>query len=400
MLNEEVIDKLVERIVSRITITNLRIIRQIGESINKLGALTPSKANQLVNMMKYGGDYNKIVKELQKTTKLNAKEIDEIFQEVAESDYRFAKKFYQYRNIGYIPFDENYALKEAVEVVKRTALKEFINLSNTRMLGYGLKDKKGNIVFKALKEAYYDIIDEVVLSNVQGKETVSEVLKRTIESVGQSGLKVIYPSTYIGKDGKEHHRVRRLDSAVRMNIYDGINKVHNKTQEIIGEQFGADGIEVTAHINPAKDHELLQGKQFSFEEYDKLNKGLEAKTYDGMIIPADKRRRPVSTLNCMHTEYRIVLGISKPRYTNEELQKIRDDNDKGFTYEGKHYTNYEGTQLQRQIELKIRQERDKVEMAKSSNDPDIQAIEQQANQKIKILKKKRRELDVLIYGGK
>ena len=49
----------------------------------------------------------------------------------------------------------------------------------------------------------------------------------------------------------------RLDSAVRMNIKDGILQLHNKTQEIIGEQFKSDGWEITVHENPAEDHEVM-----------------------------------------------------------------------------------------------------------------------------------------------
>jgi len=389
MLNDDVIDKLVDRIEQRINKANEYIIEQIGESINKLGALSPSKANQLVNILKYGGDYNKIVKELSRITKLNIKEINEIFDEVAKSDYRFAKQFYEYRNKPYVPFDENKALVNQVNVIKEASLEDFANISNTKMLGYGIKQEDGTVIFKGLKETYNDILDEVIININQGKESTSEGLKRTIEAIGESGLKVIYPSGY----------TRRLDSSIRMNILDGINKVHNTTQEVLGKQFGSDGIEITAHINPAKDHEKLQGRQFSMKEYEKLNNGQEAKAEDGTIIPANKRRRPISTMNCRHRVFHIVLGVSKPRYTDEQLDKIIEDNEKGFTYEGNHYTNYEGTQLQRQLELKIRKENDKIIMAEKIQDPDIDAIRSKAEANIKIYKKKRRELQKLIYGG-
>ena len=389
MLNNDIIDKLVDRIEERINRTNQYIIKQIGESINKIGALTPSKANQLVNILKYGGDYNKIVKELAKVAKLNVKDINEIFDEIAKSDYRFAKKFYEYRNKPYVPFDENKSLVNQVEVVKRASLEDYLNISNTRMLGYAIRQEDGTLLFKGLKETYNDILDEMVLSINQGKEKFSDVLKRTLESLSESGLKVVYPSGYM----------RRLDSSVRMHINDGINQVHNKTQEIIGEQFEADGVELSAHINPAPDHELLQGRQFSLNEYEKLNTGKQAKAEDGTIIPANKKRRPVSTMNCRHYEFKIVLGVSKQRYSKEDLEKILEDNRKGFEYEGKHYTNYEGTQLQRQLELKMRQENDKVKMAEVLNDPGIETIKAEANNKIKVYKKKRRELQKLIYGG-
>lgn len=403
MLNDEVIDKLVERLVKRIQDTNVRILKDIGESINKVGTLTPAKANQLANILKYGGDYDKIVKELYKVTKLNVKEIDQIFKEVAKSDYRFAKQFYDYRKIKYVPFDENNALQQQIKIVEKATIEKYLNISHSTMIGYNIKLKNGNVVFKTIKEAYHELIDEMVLSVGQGKETFQQVLRNAIESIGESGLRVVYPSTYIGKDenGNEviKHHTRRLDSAIRMNINDGINELHNRTQDILGKQFRADGVEITAHINPAKDHQDLQGHMFTFEEYEKLNNKEEARTYDGKVIKANKNRRPVSTMNCRHYEYKVVLGVQKQKYSDEELQKILDANEKGFFYEGKHYTNYEGTQLQRKLELKIRQERDKMAIAEENNDEDLKNIVEESKSKIKMYNKKRMELQKLIFGG-
>lgn len=389
MLSDEVYDKLIKRLTDRIDNVNTYILDQIGEKINEIGKLKPTQANQLVNIMKYGGDYKKIVKELSKITKLNMKEIDQIFNEVAKSDYRFAKQFYEYRNKPYVPFDENRALVNEIEAVKRATLDTYRNLSNTKMLGYVIKNKKGKLVFKTIKQVYNDIIDEGVLSITQGKDTLSNVLKSTIESIGESGLRIKYPSGY----------TRRLDSSIKMNLNDGINQLHNRTQDILGEQFDADGVEISAHINPAKDHEWLQGRQFSLKEYDKLNNGKEAVAYDGTIIHKNDKRRPVSTMNCRHYVYKIVLGVSKTNYSDEELLKILSDNEDGFNLNNRHYTNYEGTQMQRQLELKIRQELDKIELAKKSNDPKLEEITLKSNKKIKVYRKKKRELQKLIFGG-
>ena len=402
MLSDETINKLVERIVKRIQDTNVRILQDIGESINKIGTLTPTKANQLINILKYGGDYDKIVKELSKVTKLNIKDIDQIFHEVAKSDYRFAKQFYDYRKVKYVPFDENSALKQQVEAVERSTIGKYLNISQTTMLGYKIKDRFGNIGFKTIRETYYELIDSLVLSVSEGKETFQDVLRVAIESIGESGLRVVYPTTYISKDKNGQAtiklRTRRLDSVIRMNINDGLNELHNKSQEIMGEQFGANGVEVTAHINPAKDHEKLQGHMFTFEEYEKLNNGKRAKTYDGLIIEANEHRRPVSTMNCRHYEYRVVLEVQKQNYSNEDLDKILKMNEKGFKYNGKHYTNYEGTQLQRQLELKILQERDKIAFAEKINDPKVNEIIEKCNNKIRMYKKKRKEIQKLLYS--
>ena len=64
------------------------------------------------------------------------------------------------------------------------------------------------------------------------------------------------------------------------------------------------------------------------------------------------------------------MGVSEPIYSKEQLAKDKESNKKGFEFEGKHYTNYEGTQLQRKIETKIRQYKDRQIGAKAINDMD------------------------------
>ena len=86
MLSEETIEKLTERLANRIEQGNTYILEQIAKSINKIGSLTPSKAQQLAMIMRYGGDYDKIVRKLAKITKINVKDIYKIFKEVAKQN--------------------------------------------------------------------------------------------------------------------------------------------------------------------------------------------------------------------------------------------------------------------------------------------------------------------------
>ena len=65
-------------------------------------------------------------------------------------------------------------------------------------------------------------------------------------------------------------------------------------------------------------------------------------------------------------------------YTDEQLKKWEKDNHKGCTIGGKKYTNYEATQLMRQLETEIRREKDTAILAKASGD-DVLRRECQAN---------------------
>ena len=71
-----------------------------------------------------------------------------------------------------------------------------------------------------------------------------------------------------------------------------------------------------------------------------------------------------------------MLGVSKPNYSQEELKQIIDDNNKGFELDGEHYTNYEGTQLQRKLETEIRKQKDIQIIAKASGNKELVAESQ------------------------
>ena len=115
------------------------------------------------------------------------------------------------------------------------------------------------------------------------------------------------------------------------------------------------------------------GHQFSNKEFEKLQETGIAKDYNGEIIDIHYKGnyRPISEYNCYHRPFRIVLGISKPLYTKEQLEEIKEKNNDGFDIDGKHYTMYEASQLLRKIERTIRKDKDIQIIAKSSGDKDL-----------------------------
>lgn len=140
---------------------------------------------------------------------------------------------------------------------------------------------------------------------------------------------------------------------------------------------------------------MSNGRQFSNEEYQKLQNGEVAKDYKGVNRQLGHSKngsyRSISEYNCYHKIFAIVLGVSKPEYTDKELKKIQNDNEKGFEFEGKHYSNYEGTQLQRRIETEIRKQKEKQILAKASGD-DFKEDVLNTQKKIKQLTHKYNEL--------
>ena len=372
MLSQEVEEKLANVLVERIEQTNTYILKRIGEAIKQISTLTPSQAYQIGQILKYGGTYNEIAKELARVSGKNVQDIYKIFEEVAKNNKQFAKQFYKYRGIDYIPYKKDIALQNMVKSLASITADMYRNISNTSVIGF-VQDG----TFKQLQQVYQDTIDKAILSISQGKQDFYSSMRQTLKELGGNGL-VQY----------ESGRTRRLDSAVRMNILDGMRALNNETSRRFGEEYNADGIEISVHSKPAPDHADIQGKQFSIEEFDKLENGDVAIDYKGNKYDgADKRH--IGEYNCYHKIFSIVLGVSKPEYTDKQLNDIRESNLSGFEFEGKHYTMYEGSQLQRRIELNIRKQKDTQILARASGDTEL--IEQSQN-KIRLLTSKYNDL--------
>lgn len=381
MLSEEVIDKVVERLINRIEKANTYILTEMGKSVNRIETISPSKRHQLIQIMKYGGDYDKIVKKLAEITQRNVYDIYEIFDEVAKNDYRFAKQFYDYRNIRYIPYNENQALQNQIRALASLTANEYLNFTNTRALGFGWVDEKtGEVTYKGLQDTYYDLLDEAVLSVSQGKETFDSAMYRQLKNIGESGLKVIY----------ESGRAVRLDSVVRMNIKSALTAMHMEMQRQLGEEFEANMVEVSHHSNSAPDHiDTVDGKQFAMIDKirEQIANGIEkeiklddikgnkvrvkGKWYEDYDTMNNKLQRPVGTMNCYHYIFTGILGISKPLYTEAQLQEDKRRNEEGFELDGKHYSLYEGQQLMRSLELEMRKAKDEQILGRTSNNIEL-----------------------------
>ena len=366
MISEEQIELLVERLIDRIEKANTYFLKSIGSSIKEISELTPSKAQQLVQILKYGGNYDDIISEISKYTSLDIKDIDEIFSNYAKKDYNFYEKFYQHRNIAFTPFNQNNALKTQTTALANIVKNEMYDYFRTNVLGYSIHDEQGNVIFKGLKDVYNEALDTALLNVGQGKETFDSAMTRIMKDIGHSGLKTL---------DYESGRSIRLDSTIRMHLKSRLRELHNENQKLFGAEFGADGYEISVHINPAIDHEKVQGRQFSFSEYDKLNSGLEAKDYKGNTYTLDhdgkNGYRPISEMNCYHYIFSIILGVSEPEYSEKELRDIINNNNKGFEFEGKHYSMYEGEQLLRKVELELRKSKDTQILARASNNVEL-----------------------------
>lgn len=363
MLNEELQEKLLNIFDKRFQDYNTKVLEELGNVIKQFKDLTPSQAYALGQQLKYNTTIKDLLDELSKISGLSVKDLKAILEKVAKENIGFADVYYKSRGLDTPIYSENKALQRLVNSVYKLAGEELKNISKTT--GFRLLDSNGNPLLLDIDKAYKEVIDRCVVAISQGKETYQQSMRSTLKQLSSSGVrKIEYESGYS----------RRLDSSIRMNILDSIRQVSNESQQLFGEEFDSNGIEITVHEFPAQDH-LMQGRQFSNEEYKKLQNGENAKDYQGKTWSLDHNHdgnyRPISTLNCYHSIRSIILGVSKPQYTDKQLQEINERNEKGFEFDGKHYTMYEGTQLQRRIETAIREAKDTQILARASEDNDL-----------------------------
>lgn len=331
LLNESWIEGLPDNIVDNLETLNNYVVQRICERIRKIGDIGTADAYRLKTAIEYAGaDIKAIEKEVARIMGTNQQEIERLFEEVAKENVEFANTFYKARNMDLLQrYTSRSALTSFVDAVKRQALDGTANISNTYMVGF----KRGKQIIP-LREYYISTIDRAITYVQTGVVDYQSAMRSTVREMAQSGLRrVTWESGYS----------RRLDSSARMNILEGVRRLNSQMMEETGREFGADGVEISAHGLCAPDHRDIQGKQYSKEEFERLNRRLE---------------RPIGTLNCQHFVTPIVLGVSKPVYSRKELADINKRSAERIEYKGQKMSRYEASQKQRKIETAIRYAKD------------------------------------------
>ena len=347
-MNNDKLELALERFVRRFEEFNTKVLEEFGKTISKFDGLTATQAHKIAQQLKNGRNIDKILNDLERISELSRKDIENLLEITAKENIAFANTYYEAKAMDKVSYETSKQFQDIVKAVEKMTKGEFTNLSKTTALKL-LKDN-GKPLYLDIKKAYNEVIDRCVLAVATGQNNYQKAMYDTIKQLSNSGVKKVYYEN----EGKKPY-ARRLDSSVRQNILEGVRQVNIGVQEQVGKEFGADGVEVSHHVNCAPDHIHIDGQQFSKKKFERINNNLT---------------RPIASMNCRHFVFSIVLGVSSPLYTKKQLEEDRKNNEKGFEYEGKHYTLYEGEQLQRKIELAVRQQKDLQIIAKASNDKD------------------------------
>ncbi len=327
-------------IARRIYEANINALKKMGKDVARIGSLNNYRDAQLIAVKMTGESVAEITRELSKASGLAETEIERLYDDAARYDYEFAEQFYLDRK--QIPYKENKALQRTVRAMMKASQENFNNISHS--YAFALRSPDGKIRYTSLAAGYKEVIDKAITAVKLGTTDYQAEMRRVLKQFADSGIRVV--------DWKSGYS-QRIDTAVRRNIMDGLKQLKNETQKIIGNEFGADGYEVSAHMNPAPDHAHIQGRQYTFAEFQAINDGL---------------KRKIGTLNCYHTLNAIILGISKPAHTEEELLEMQRKSEEQIEIDGEKYSRYDCTQMQRKLEKNIRKLKDRKELLKAAGD--------------------------------
>lgn len=304
------------------------LIRDIAERIAKAGQFTSTAQYQIWAAQQMGISQVEIKKRLKKLLGVSNDEIKKLLTQSAEVGYRFDLKALPTADA--IPFAENHVLQEIVSAAVKLAQDDFTNITQT----IGMVDPYGRAL--PLQQAYRNSMDFAFSQMATGAADYSTAVRLAVKNLAEKGIQTIDYQSGIHTS---------LEAAVRRSVMGGLGLMQEQISNQTHDDLGANGWEISAHAASAPDHEPIQGKQYSDEEYETLNNSLV---------------RRIGTLNCGHAAFPIILGVTPPQYTKEELEKYRLDNERGIDYAGKHYTMYEATQRQRRLEASMRRQKRRI----------------------------------------
>ena len=299
----------------------------MGNHLRDIGTISASDVNRLVELKRLNYNMEQIKRQIAAAASVPLSDVEAAFEAVAESDLRFAYRVFGSDHAPAIK--ANAPLERILKAQARITQQTLSNLSQTTLLSDG----------------YKNAVDVAVQTVQSGITDYNSAIRRAMKAAAKEGLRVQYPNSGIS---------RRLDSAIRMNVLDGVRAINQDIMRQVGKEFGADGVEISAHALCAEDHIPYQGHQYSNKDFNHL----QNTTLD----------RPIGMWNCRHTWHPILMDISPPRYTDAELAEYKRNSRERIEIDGITKSRYEWTQEQRRIETAIRYQKDIAVAARASGD--------------------------------
>lgn len=303
------------------------LVKDISRRIKGAGAITETAEYQIYRAQALGASKKEVERRVAEQLKLQEEVISSLFEYVLDKS---------------LAYEDNGSLQQMAdayaEMTKSKTAEMLQNLWGTAPDGQVLP----------LQDAYARALDFAFRETATGVLDMETAIRRAVMPLAKRGLRTIEQ-----KSG----RSIGIEYACRRYIMDQLGALDDEVQKANHDRLGCDGWEISAHAACAPDHEPIQGRQYSDAEYEQLNNSLQ---------------RRIGHLNCGHTASPIILGVNAPQYTEAELKQFAEDNERGITYNGKHYTLYQAGQEQTTMENAIRNLRRQILADEETKSPDLQ----------------------------
>jgi len=283
------------------------IIKDIARRIVQAGVMTETARHQIKAAQESGYLYNDIIAEIADITDLSEREVKKIFNEASVMAMKYDDKIYELAGLKPTAFNNSPSM---MQILKAGIQKANGDIHNLIMTSAGSAQSK-----------FIEMTNMAYRQYTSGAFDYNTAIFNAVEQLSKDGINVQYPSGKLDK----------IDVAVRRAVLTGVNQTANKLQDQRAEEMGTDLVEVTAHIGARvtkkldhTNHAWWQGKVYSISGKSDKYPGLKETTGYGKIDG-------LGGINCRHSKFPFIEGVSKRAYTDEELQEI---NNKTVTYKG------------------------------------------------------------------
>ena len=301
------------------------ILQDVARRIGKMDKVTPTANWQLWRYQQTEALRNDVVKLLAKYTGKSETAIRKLLLQAATEAMEREDAIYYHYDMEPPPFEENAALNNLLDAGARQTCGTWQNLTATT----------ANTVTGAFERT----LDAAWLKVSTGAFDYKTAVKQAVDSLADDMPMVTYPSGH--KDS--------IEVAARRAVLTGVNQTCGKLQEARMDEMGCEFVETSAHGGARPSHAEWQGRRF--------HRG-GAVDYKGRHYPDFEAATGYGTgaglcgWNCRHTFFAVFPELGDPpQWTQEQLREL---NARNIEWNGKKYTAYEISQMQRARERNVR----------------------------------------------
>ena len=294
----------------------------------------------------HGISLDEIKKEINKTTGISEKKLDELLSDVVKRNQQY---YTDLIDISVVTKPDVMVDIATIDAIKRQTLNEMRNI--TRTMAFVVD--AGRTILKPQKALTW-ALDAALLQVQSGAVSYNTAIANATKQLADSGLRMV---------DYESGRSDQVDVAARRAVMTGVNQINQKYAEQSTEYLETDLVETSAHIgarnigNVPENHEKWQGKWYRWSEKPQTSTG---EYPDFIETTGYGTGAGIGGWNCRHTFYPVVEGVSEATYSQADLDAMKGENRK-FKFEGQEYDGYTATQFQRSIERSIRKlKREKI----------------------------------------